>query len=76
MDGHNELTAEGKGCRSYVIYGLCPGTRDQRPDGLTRHGWVYIAGHGYFDPEGQFAGFAHIYGSGSCPWIEHGRFAI
>ncbi len=70
------MTAEGKGCRSYVICGLCPGVRDQRPDGLTRHGWICIAGHGYFDPEGQFAGFAHIYGAGSCPWIEHGRFAI
>ena len=64
------------GCDSYVIYGLCPGTRDQRPDGLTRHSWTYISGHGYFDPEGQFAGFAYIYGSGSCPWIPHGRVAI
>ena len=64
------------GCDSYVIYGLCPGTRDQRPDGLTRHSWVYISGHGYYDPEGAFAGFANIYSSGSCPWIEHGRVAI
>ena len=64
------------GCSSYVIYGLCPGTRDQRPDGLTRHSWVYISGYGYFDPEGAFAGFANIYSSGSCPWIEHGRVAI
>lgn len=64
------------GCQSYVVYGLCPGTRDRRPDGLTRHSWVYIPGFGYFDPEGQFAGFAHIYAAGSCPWIEHGRIAI
>ena len=64
------------GLDSYLIYGLCPGTRDRRADGLTRHGWVYISGYGYFDPEGQWAGFAHIYGSGSCPWIPQGRFAV
>ena len=64
------------GLTSYVVYGLCPGRRDGRADGMTRHCWVYIAGHGYFDPEATYAGFASIYASGGNPWTEHGRVAI
>ena len=64
------------GCNSYVVYGLCPGSRDGRADGMTRHCWVYIAGYGYFDPEARYAGFAYIYGRGSNPWSAYGRVAI
>lgn len=64
------------GCNSYVVYGLCPGSRDGRADGMTRHCWVYIAGYGYFDPEARYAGFAYIYGSGGNPWSAYGRIAI
>ena len=64
------------GCTSYVVYGLCPGSRDGRADGMTRHCWVYIAGHGYFDPEATYAGFASVYASGGNPWSEQGRVVI
>lgn len=64
------------GCTSYVVYGLCPGRRDGRADGMTRHCWVYIAGHGYFDPEATYAGFASVYASGGNPWSEQGRVVI
>ena len=64
------------GCTSYVVYGLCPGSRDGRADGMTRHCWVYIAGHGYFDPEAAYAGFASVYASGGNPWSEQGRVVI
>ena len=46
-----------------VVHGLCPGSRDRRPDGLTRHCCLSIDGL-YYDPEGTYAGWAAgIYGT-------------
>ena len=46
-----------------VVHGLCPGSRDHRPDGLTRHCCLSIDGL-YYDPEGTYAGWAAgIYGT-------------
>ena len=50
----------------YLVCGRIPGSRDQASDGLTRHCWVRINGR-YYDPEGAYAGFAYVYGSGGYP---------
>lgn len=55
------------GYESYVITGRIKGSRDNTPDGFTRHAWVKIDGR-YYDPEGCFAGWrTKIYGLKKYP---------
>lgn len=50
------------GYQPYMMCARVPGTRDQAPDGYTRHCWVMING-GHYDPEGSFAGWGGCFGS-------------
>ncbi len=51
-----------------VYCGRIPGSRDGARDGMTRHCWVVINGK-FYDPEGEFAGFAKGYfGAASNPF--------
>ena len=51
--------AKCAGYKAYVVSGYCRA----RGGGLITHCWVYISGKGYFDPEGQFAGWGTgVYG--------------
>ena len=57
------------GYNPVVVHGLCPGSRDHRADGLTRHCCLSING-AYYDPEGQYAGWAQgIYGTGGSSLV-------
>ena len=68
--------AKSIGYRAYVVYGRCPGTRDQAADGYTRHCWVCIAGK-YYDPEAHFSSPSYVlYNSKVNPWREKGRCLI
>lgn len=58
--------AEEIGYHPQVICGRIPGTRDRSRDGLTRHAVVRISGK-YYDPEGCWKGFSHVYNRKSCP---------
>ncbi len=53
-----------------VVCGRISGSRDGAADGLTRHCWVSINGR-FYDPEGEYAGFARgYYGAAGNP-IRH-----
>ena len=65
--------AKAIGYDAYVVYGLCPAAGG----GMTTHGWTYLVGAGYFDVEGNWAGWGPgVYGYGSNPYTEHGRVKI
>lgn len=49
------------GYKPYLVCARVPGWRDGAGDGYTRHGIVKINGR-YYDPEGWWAGYAHVYG--------------
>lgn len=50
------------GYTPYVVCGRVSGSRDDAPDGLTRHCWVKINGL-YYDPEAQYKGWmTGVYG--------------
>jgi len=62
--------AKAAGYDAYVVYGLCPAAGG----GMTTHGWTYLVGAGYFDVEGNWAGWGPgVYGYGSNPYVEQGR---
>ena len=61
------------GYTAYVVYGQCPAAGG----GLTPHGWVFINGLGYFDPNGEWAEFAPgIYGYSYDPYTPAGRALV
>ena len=65
--------AKAIGYDAYVVYGMCPAAGG----GMTTHGWTYLVGAGYFDVEGNWAGWGPgVYGYGSNPYSEHGRVKI
>lgn len=61
--------AKACGYEPYVVAGLCPGSRDGRADGLTRHCCVMINGL-WYDPEAQYAGWSRgIYAARWCALV-------
>ena len=58
--------AKACGYNPVLVRGRIHGTRDGAADGFTRHCWVTVNGLVY-DPEGAYAGFAYVCGSGSYP---------
>ncbi len=64
---------EAVGYDAYVVYGIVASASG----GTTTHGWVYLSGVGYFDVEGEFAGWGRgVYGYGNNPYRETGRVHI